>query len=490
MFGVDLLIFSPFLFWILGINFFIYFTLQISAKSSNLMNNFFFSFSLIQINFYFVLLSSSWDNFCSIYLFNNGFILSYSNYLLQLILISFFCLFLILVKNYMITKRNFSFEIYIFLLFSLFGLLIILLTSDFVLFFLGFELQAFSLYAIASYKNNSLLTNEAVIKYFLFGALFSSLLILGFSFVYGFFGSLNLIELNFMFWKNDFMLSFSFLLVTCSFLFKLGLAPFHQWVAEIYEGVDSLVTMFFSFFPKISLLIFLNQLFLHYFFISLNECSNLFFYLSLISIFIGSFFSLSQIKIKRLLAFSSVAQIGYLVLMLSNVSQDSFFSIATYLLIYSLTIIQLWSNILFYQRENFLFINDFIGFSRKNFWLSLNFSIIFLSLAGMPPMAGFVGKLLIFTKLLDDSYLVVLFFLLILSAFSVLYYLNLIYISFFKNLANYHFNKLYLNLRKTISSEFFITTLSNSILFILLFSFLNLNWLTSLIFEFTLIFIN
>lgn len=90
-------------------------------------------------------------------------------------------------------------------------------------------------------------------------------------------------------------------------------------------------------------------------------------------------------------------------------------------------------------------------------------------------MAGFVGKLLIFTKLLDDSYLVVLFFLLILSAFSVLYYLNLIYISFFKNLANYHFNKLYLNLRKTISSEFFITTLSNSILFILLFSFLNLN---------------
>ena len=139
-----------------------------------------------------------WSHFSQIYLFNNTFALSKFGFFLQTGLIVVFCFFIFLIKTHLIEKRSFSFEIYIFLCFSLFGLSLILVASNLIVFFLGFELQAFALCALASYKSNSLLTSEAVIKYFLFGAFFSSLLILGLSFIYGFFGTLNLVELTFV----------------------------------------------------------------------------------------------------------------------------------------------------------------------------------------------------------------------------------------------------------------------------------------------------
>jgi len=167
-----------------------------------------------------------------------------------------------------------------------------------------------------------------------------------------------------------------------------------------------------------------------------------------LSILSGSFFSLGQTKIKRLLAFSSVSQIGFLLLIVGNLSLTSVSSLFIYLLIYSINILLLWTNLLS-LRENFVRLTDFVGLQKKNLALSVSFLILLLSLAGMPPFSGFLSKLLIIVELCYDAFFPLVVATVIVSALSVLYYLKLVYLSFFKGTSNYSYNKFYLGLRKT-----------------------------------------
>jgi NADH-quinone oxidoreductase subunit N len=253
------------------------------------------------------------------------------HFLTQSGLIFSFVLFLGCTTEYLKQKRSFRFEPFIFFSLSQVGLILLLRANDLIIFFLSFELQAFSLYAIANLKKNSLVANEATLKYFVLGALFSSLILLGFSFLYGYFGTLNLIEMGFLITSNSSLLLVSLLLISFGLLFKLGAAPFRQWLPEVYEGVSKPATMFFSFYPKITLVLLLNNILNYFMFISAHEVYYLFNLTGSLSIFIGCIFALGQIKLKRLLAFSGIAQIGYLMMVVSGFSYSSVFALVVYL---------------------------------------------------------------------------------------------------------------------------------------------------------------
>jgi len=256
----------------------------------------------------------------------------------------------------------------------------------------------------------------------------------------------------------------------------------------VYEGVSKLSTMFFSFFRKISLVLIICQVLNNYFYVQLSDFNNILLVLGFFSILIGCIFALGQIKIKRLLAFSGIAQIGYLVMIMANSSNQSFFSINVYLFFYIVSVILLWTNILILAKEDFLFISDFVGNSKKNYIFSVTITLILLSLAGLPPLSGFLGKFLVLIELLNQNIFFMVVLVALVSSIAILYYINLIYISFFKSIGNYSYNKILLTVKKTFSVNFYYLFGFHTVLLIVLFSFINLNFILPTIFKYTLLF--
>jgi NADH:ubiquinone oxidoreductase subunit 2 (subunit N) len=208
--------------------FFLSFSLQLSIKTAASVNNWVFLSALLQMNLLTALLLLDWVPLNKVFLFNNSVNLSSYHLLTEFCLFISFSIFIVSITPYLSNKRSFSFEPYFFFSLAQLGLTLILGVSDLVLFFICFEIQAFSLYAIASFKKNSIHSIESTLKYFVLGALFSGFMLLGFSFVYGTFGTLNIVEISFLVKDVSYLATLSIMLVVFSFLFKLGLFPFHQ----------------------------------------------------------------------------------------------------------------------------------------------------------------------------------------------------------------------------------------------------------------------
>jgi NADH-quinone oxidoreductase subunit N len=311
------------------------------------------------------------------------------------------------------------------------------------------ELQSLGLYILASLKRYSFYSTEAGIKYFVLGSIASCFLLLGISLVYGFLGTTNFVDLIFfkdiyIYQEYFFILQIGFFFICFAFIFKLGGFPFHFWVPDIYVGVPSVITAFFSILPKFVLI--------SIFFRVCGLLSSI--YLSWLSIFIitglfsigfgvlGAFF---QVSLKRLMAFGAVNHIGFIFVSLSLNSIEGFSSSFFYILVYM-----------------FLSLGFFFCFLHMRFFESntliksiyeLNsvyvvypvfgsmFSLLFFSFAGIPPLVGFFSKFYILLGLVNEMAIFLSFFIILFSLISAFYYIRLIKISFFEKAFFYPFFK-------------------------------------------------
>lgn len=383
--------------------------------------------------------------------FNNTIILDYlAFYAKQFILIASIICLLSIIKYIEHLKIN-NIEYIILILFAIFGLILLCCANDLLTSYLSIELQSLSFYLLTAFNRNSIFSTESGLKYFILGALSSSLFLFGSSLVYGVIGTTNFEDYKDLFFysyheisflqKNNFsnLLNFGFLLVTLSLFFKLALAPFHIWSPDIYEGALTSSTIFFAIIPKLSLFCLFIRIFQSDFCDFVVYWRYYFVIISLLSILVGSFVGLEQRKLKSLIAYSSISHMGYTLLAYSSGTNDGIQSLFCYLIIYILSGICLWFIFLTikfknnFNNKNNKDLSDFVLFSKTNTLASLVFSTVILSLAGFPPFIGFYVKLNIFLSVIESSIYFVAIVGILCSVISTFYYLRIIKILYFES---------------------------------------------------------
>ena len=353
---------------------------------------------------------------------------------------------LIISKNYFIEMKLVRFEIPILILFSTLGMLLMISANDLMSMYLSIELQSLSLYVLAAIKRDSLLSSEAGVKYFVLGALSSGILLYGFSLIYGFTGSTSFDEINltlFQLSNLNLGLTFGLVFILVGLAFKVSAVPFHMWTPDVYEGSPTSVTAFFAIVPKIAAICLIFRLCLEPFKDFYFEWSQIIIFLSIASMYLGAIAAIAQKNIKRLLAYSSIGHVGYLLIALVVANQDGVKALIIYTLIYLIMNIAVFSILLSLKNSNSFIenISDLSGMSKSNPIISLSLAVIMLSMAGIPPFIGFFAKFYVFIAAINKDLIILPILGVLASVISAYYYLRIIKVMYFdKQKENLKFN--------------------------------------------------
>jgi NADH-quinone oxidoreductase subunit N len=429
----------------------LYFVFHSLFLSFNRWNNFvllekstFFLIKLIILMVCFLVINQNFLNL-RISGLSNGFVVDIlSNSSKIIIGISSVIFFSVLEQFVEIPKNNY-FEYYTIFLFAFLGTFLICTSNDLLAAYLSIELQGLSFYLLASFNKNSTYSVESGLKYFILGSFSSGLFLYGSSILYGLFGTLNFTDFfeltenssgNNIFCPDIFQ--YPLFLVLISLLFKLAIAPFHVWLPDIYEGSPFISTFFFAIVPKLSIFILFLKIFNYCFF-------NIFFYLmdfllfiAVFSVIIGSFAGLEQRKFKSLLAYSSIGHMGYVLIVFSLPNNEGFQLAFSYIIIYMLSGICFWvilmltfaKNVFLKKRNKDL--TDLILLYKSNFGLAVSLTITLFSIAGFPPLIGFLVKIGLFLAAIEVSYYLISFLTIFCSVISTFYYIRIIKILYFE----------------------------------------------------------
>ena len=301
--------------------------------------------------------------------------------------------FIISLQSYhWLEKHEHIFEFYILLLSTLLGMFFMISSNNILMFYLGLELSTIPLAALANFDLAKRRSSEAAMKLIMSSAFSSGLLLFGISMLYGSTGTLNFIELRNLITGSE-LQTFSFILIVSGFGFKISAVPFHLWTADVYEGSPVAVTAYLSVVSK-GAIIFVFTSVLYSVFHSMEAVwYKMIFIISVATMIIGNLFALRQENIKRLLAFSSIAQIGFILIGISGQSAAGNSSVVYFVLIYIFSNLAIFGVVALVSavanKEN---ISDYKGFYKTNPLLSWVMAIALFSLAGIPPAAGFFGK--------------------------------------------------------------------------------------------------
>ena len=338
-------------------------------------------------------------------------------------------------KNYLVNNFVYEFEFFIIFIIIFLGSSTVIFSNDLFSIYLGIELQSLGLYILASYKQNSLYSTEAGVKYFVLGAFASSLLLVSFCLLYGATGLTNLLDISVfqVLLENiylDFFLGISFFFMFIGLIFKIGGAPFHVWVPDVYEGVGTVVTAFFSLVPKVAIVSFIFKSFDVYSNGGSLDICLMFSVSGFLSIFVGTIGALSQITFKRLLSYSAISHSGFILFSFSALNLSSLHSVLLYLLIYIIVIINIFGILLQFVQNRKVSLVKLVSNLRyyylENKYGCIMLVVSFFSIAGVPPLSGFFAKFFIFFSCISAGYIVLSFFLILLSVIGFIYYLRVI----------------------------------------------------------------
>jgi len=360
----------------------------------------------------------------------------------QIILLSsIFCL---LISELTIARQQINnFEYFVLILCAILGLMFLVSSYDMISLYLSIELQSLCLYVLSASKKDSSFSTEAGLKYFILGSFSSALLLFGISLLYGCTGTTNFDNFYLMFseMENTDLILESLIVkalfcIAAAFFFKIAAAPFHMWSPDVYEGSPTSSTIFFAVIPKIVLF----GIFLRIFQTIFSGFEDVFLFplifFSISSVIVGSFIALKQKKLKRLLAYSSINHVGYLLLAFSANSLEGTQALFFYLIVYMLTSLCIWSIFLSLntsvneQRSKTLV--DLASVSISNPILGFTAMLALFSLAGVPPLAGFFAKMEIFISALSASLIWASLVAILLSVISSYYYIRLIKTIYFE----------------------------------------------------------
>ena len=350
---------------------------------------------------------------------------------------------IIISLNYVKIENFYKYEYFLLLGLSSLGMMTIVSSNDLITMYWGIEIQSLCFYILATMKVYNNFSTEAGLKYFILGAFSSGMLLFGCSLIYGSLGTTNFSEIKILFNNfsdltdnpKTFILGLIFLIV--AILFKIGAAPFHMWLPDVYEGVPTIVTAVYSIVPKISLFALFVKLNIFLMYENNFFFEQILLYAAILSIIIGTLGALYQSKLKRLLAYSAISHVGFLLLGFVSFTNWSIFSLFFYLIVYILISINLFTVLLVLRKvDNNLKIkkiNELVILFKSNGLLAINLCLILFSIAGIPPLVGFYSKLYVFISAIKSEYYLAVLIAAVFSVIASMYYIRLIKLMFFKN---------------------------------------------------------
>lgn len=400
---------------------------------------------------------------------------------------------LVFLKDALMIQKIAQFEYYFFYNLALLSLLLMLNVNDLLLFYLTMEAQTLCFYILASAKRTNIFSVEAALKYFIAGSFFSAIYLLGTAIIYGSLGTINfgeilaLLSFELIDYSNELhvLVLLGIVLITSTFLFKLSCAPFHFWMPDVYEGAPIGSTIVFSILPKYSTIFMLSKWLTSIGIFQLYIKDVLIFF-GVLSCIIGTFYAIKQLRIKRMMLYSSIAQIGFIVASIGLHTLDGYASaffftviyIASSLLFWGLLVLvystQLLAGNVFDEEIESIHIDKFANLISYNYLWIVILSVTFFSIAGIPPFVGFISKLLVLKELVLDTYYISAIALIVVSSVSVFYYIRILKIAFFDNKVNnpsytWHFNSILKVHFDNLFFKFFFLLILTSLLLLLFF---------------------
>ena len=336
-------------------------------------------------------------------------------------------------SKYLKLTKIFKIEYPVLILSSILGMMVMISSNDLIVFYMGLELQSLSLYVLASFNRDNLLSTEAGLKYFVLSALSSGLLLYGCSLIYGFSGSTNFNEISINIFSTQYGLTFGIVFILVGLAFKISAVPFHMWAPDVYQGSPTSVTLFFAILPKIAALtVFIRFLYVP-FVNMIDQWQMIVIFLSIASMIFGAVAAIGQKNLKRLVAYSSIGHMGYALAGLTTGTNEGIQSSIIYISIYLVMNLALFSCMFMMRRNENYFenIDDLSGLSKNHPILSFSMLIILFSLAGIPPLAGFFAKFYIFKAVIEQSMYFLAIVGLLSTVIAAFYYLRIIKIIYF-----------------------------------------------------------
>jgi NADH-quinone oxidoreductase subunit N len=423
--------------------------LLIDMFLSDAKRNFTYALTLATLAVCAALSFADFNNGTTTYVFNNMFVSDPMSSLLKICSYVAVALTLIYSRRYSAERGMVSGllggEFYVLALFSLLGQMVMISGNNFLSIYLGLELMSLSLYALVALRRNSSVSTEAAMKYFVLGALASGFLLYGVSMLYGATGSLDLQEVAKMTASgtvNKTVLVFGVVFVVAGLAFKLGAAPFHMWVPDVYHGAPTSVTLLLGAAPKLATFAICIRLLVEGLLPLAFDWQQMLTILAVLSIAVGNITAIAQTNLKRMLAYSTIAQMGFMLLgLLAGVVNGNVFSAANayssamfYAIVYVLTTLATFGLIMLLARAGFEAENldDFRGLNQRSPWFAFVMLILMFSLTGIPPTVGFYAKVAVLQAVLGTGQVWLAVVSVLLSLIGAFYYLRVVKVMYFE----------------------------------------------------------
>jgi NADH-quinone oxidoreductase subunit N len=316
-------------------------------------------------------------------------------------------------------------------LFGALGMMVMISANHFLTLYLGLELMALSQYAMVALQRDSVRATEAGMKYFVLGALASGLLLYGLSMIYGATGSLELTRVAYALEHGAAratLAAFGLVFVVAGIAFKLGAAPFHMWIPDVYHGAATPTTLLVGAAPKLAAFVFIMRLLANGLQGMTADWQQMLVFLAVTSIAVGNIVAIAQSNLKRMLAYSTISHMGFLILGLIAGNDNGYSSALFYVITYTIMTLGSFGMILLLSRAGFEAenIDDFKGLNQKSKWYAFVMLVLMFSLAGIPPTAGFFAKLSVLQAVLEAGYTWLVVLAVLLSVVGAFYYLRIV----------------------------------------------------------------
>ncbi|HWA69059.1 MAG TPA: NADH-quinone oxidoreductase subunit NuoN [Rhizomicrobium sp.] len=366
--------------------------------------------------------------------FHNAFIADGFSRFAKLLIVVAAALSILLADEFFARIALSRFELPVLMLIASLGMMLMVSSASFLSLYMGLELQSLALYVLAAFNRDHLRSTEAGLKYFVLGALSSGMMLYGISLIYGFTGSTEFAAIAVVTHGGAGLgVVFGIVFLIAGLAFKVSAVPFHMWTPDVYEGAPTPVTAFFATAAKVAALCLFLRAILVPFPDLIHQWRQIIIFISVLSMALGAIAAIGQSNIKRLMAYSSIGHMGYALLGLAAGTSLGVRGVLIYLAIYVFTNLGVFACIQAMKRsgkpvEN---ISDLAGLARTDIKLAAVFALLFLSLAGLPPLAGFFAKFYIFLAAMQAGLVVPAVIGVLASAIGLVYYLKVVKVMFF-----------------------------------------------------------
>jgi NADH-quinone oxidoreductase subunit N len=341
-------------------------------------------------------------------------------------------------RAYIAARGMFRGEFFVLALCATLGMMVMISANHLLTLYLGLELLTLSLYAMVALQRDSAVATEAAMKYFVLGALASGMLLYGMSMLYGATGTLEITRLAEIILEgrgSDVVLIFALVFIVAGLGFKLGAVPFHMWVPDVYHGAPTAVALFIGSAPKLAAFAFIMRLLVQ----GLGaehlvvEWQQMLIVMAVLSLSLGNITAIAQANLKRMLAYSTISHMGFLLLGVLSGDMNGYSSAMFYVVVYVLMNLGAFGMIMVLSRAGFEAENldDFKGLSRRSPWYAFMMMLIMFSMAGVPPTLGFYAKLSVLQAVVTAGYVWLAVFAVVLSLVGAFYYLRLVKLMYF-----------------------------------------------------------